>query len=202
MADLFVSYARADRARVAPLVAALEAEGWSVWWDPEITPGEEFDRLITDELAKAKAVIVVWTPTSVNSRWVRGEAREGAERGVLAPVRFETANLPIDLRAVHTIDLDGWGEDRNSREFIQLARALRRLTSEKADHPVEARTAPSVDWIASRARRRRSGRCDAGGRGADRLAPGSRGAGLHLDRGRAGQRPGWRCARPDVRRPP
>ena len=47
MADLFVSYARADRARVAPLVAALEAEGWSVWWDPEIGPVQEFDRLIT-----------------------------------------------------------------------------------------------------------------------------------------------------------
>jgi len=28
MADVFVSYARRDRARVAPLVAALENEGW------------------------------------------------------------------------------------------------------------------------------------------------------------------------------
>ena len=43
MADVFVSYARADKARVAPLVAAIEAKGWSVWWDPEITPGQEFD---------------------------------------------------------------------------------------------------------------------------------------------------------------
>ena len=29
-ADVFVSYARSDRARVAPLVAALEAQGWTV----------------------------------------------------------------------------------------------------------------------------------------------------------------------------
>jgi adenylate cyclase len=34
MADIFVSYARADKARVAPLVDALETRGWSVWWDP------------------------------------------------------------------------------------------------------------------------------------------------------------------------
>jgi adenylate cyclase len=39
VADIFVSYSRQDKALVAPLVAALEAEGWSVWWDPAITPG-------------------------------------------------------------------------------------------------------------------------------------------------------------------
>jgi adenylate cyclase len=59
MADIFVSYARADRARVAPLVAGLEAEGWSVWWDPNIVPGQEFDQLIAQEIDKAKAVVVV-----------------------------------------------------------------------------------------------------------------------------------------------
>jgi hypothetical protein len=45
LADIFVSYSRADQALVAPLVASLEAEGWSVWWDSAITPGEEFDPL-------------------------------------------------------------------------------------------------------------------------------------------------------------
>lgn len=87
MADIFVSYSRQDKALVAPLVAALEAEGWSVWWDPEITPGEEFDSLISRELERARALVVVWTPGSVDSRWVRGEARDAADRGVLVPVR-------------------------------------------------------------------------------------------------------------------
>ena len=36
MADVFISYARSDKARVAPLIAVIEAAGWSVWWDPEI----------------------------------------------------------------------------------------------------------------------------------------------------------------------
>ena len=106
MADVFVSYARSDKARVAPLVAAIEAQGWSVWWDPEIATGQEFDRQIAAELKLAKAVLVVWTPNSVESRWVRGEAREAAERGILVPVRFEGASLPIDVRAFHTTDLD------------------------------------------------------------------------------------------------
>jgi adenylate cyclase len=130
MADLFVSYARVDRARVAPLVAALEGEGWSVWWDPEMSPGQEFDRLIAEELDKAGAVIVAWTPASVTSRWVRGEARVAADRGVLAPVRFEAAQLPIDLRAIHTTDLDDWSEDAQSPAFRELVRAIRSLLGE------------------------------------------------------------------------
>ncbi len=68
MADVFISYARADKARVAPLVAAIEARGWSVWWDPEISPGREFDDEIDQELQAAGSVLVVWTPTSVASR--------------------------------------------------------------------------------------------------------------------------------------
>ena len=51
MADVFVSYARSDKPWVAPLVAAIQAKGWSVWWDPAIDPGQEFDREIAAELA-------------------------------------------------------------------------------------------------------------------------------------------------------
>jgi adenylate cyclase len=124
MADVFVSYARADKARVAPLVAAIEAKGWSVWWDPEISPGQEFDDQIDAEINAAKAVLVVWTPTSVGSRWVRGEAREAAERGILVPVRFEQARLPMDVRAIHTTDLDNWREDPASPLVQECLHAL------------------------------------------------------------------------------
>ncbi len=124
MADIFVSYSRTDKARVAPLVSALEAQGWSLWWDPEITPGDEFDALIGAELESARAVVVVWSPASVDSRWVKGEARDAADRGVLVPVRFENARLPIDVRAIHTIDLDDWAGKRDSAAFRALCTAL------------------------------------------------------------------------------
>jgi len=146
MADVFVSYARADRARVAPLVAAIVAKGWSVWWDPEITPGQEFDDQIDAEIDAAKAVMVVWTPTSVASRWVRGEAREAADRGILVPVRFDKARLPMDVRAIHTTDVDDWAEDPASppaREFLHalgamIARAPTKTVSTAAGAPSAA----------------------------------------------------------------
>jgi adenylate cyclase len=146
LADLFISYARQDRPLVVPIVRALEAEGWSVWWDPEIVPGQEFDRLIAAELDTAKAVVVVWTPASVESRWVRGEAREAADRGILVPVRFDGARLPIDVRAIHTIDFDGWDGDPDSSSFQSLHRALRGLlsgsSSDSAAPGVEMREKP------------------------------------------------------------
>ena len=148
MADIFVSYSRQNKARVAPLVRALEAEGWSVWWDPEITPGEEFDTLISRELDQARALVVVWTPDSVDSRWVRGEARDAADRGVLVPVRFDNARLPIDFRAVHTTDLDDWAEGSSSPAFRSLCKALESklgpAAKAKADHAADKRPAVGV----------------------------------------------------------
>jgi adenylate cyclase len=146
VADVFVSYARSDKSRVAPLVAAIEAQGWSVWWDPAIAPGQEFDRQIAAELTAATAVLVVWTPTSVDSRWVRGEAREAADRGILVPVRFDRASLPIDVRALHTTDLDGAALDARSPQVQDVLRALGALIDRECAAPPAAassRPAPS-----------------------------------------------------------
>jgi adenylate cyclase len=134
MADIFVSYARSDKARVAPLVAAVETQGWSVWWDPEIDAGQQFDDQIEEELKAAKAVLVVWTPSSVASRWVRGEAREAADLGTLVPARFDGARLPMDVRAIHTTDMDGWGDNANSPPFQALLRALSTMIARHGGH--------------------------------------------------------------------
>ncbi|MEX2149467.1 MAG: TIR domain-containing protein [Steroidobacteraceae bacterium] len=144
MADVFVSYARNDKARVAPLVAAIQAKGWSVWWDPEITPGQEFDDQIDAEIAAALAVLVVWTPASVVSRWVRGEAREAAERGIIVPVRFDQARLPMDVRAIHTTDLDGWGENAASPQAQEFLRALGTMIARaQPSRPATSASAPA-----------------------------------------------------------
>jgi TolB-like protein/tetratricopeptide (TPR) repeat protein len=143
MADVFVSYSRCDRARVAPLVSAIQAQGWDVWWDPAILPGQEFDRQIDAELKSAAAVLVVWTPNSVDSRWVRGEARDAADRGILVPVRFEGATLPIDVRAFHTIDLDEASATVGSPQVDEMLHALDgQIARHKGQPPQPAKPAP------------------------------------------------------------
>jgi adenylate cyclase len=150
MADVFVSYSRSDRARVAPLVAAIKAKGWSVWWDPSIAAGQQFDDQIEAELQAAGAVLVVWTPTSVTSRWVRGEARDAAERDILVPVRFENARLPIDARAIQTTDLDDWAEDSSSAPFQELLRSLGTVIERRRVHEATVTAAPAAAAAAAR----------------------------------------------------
>jgi adenylate cyclase len=158
MADVFVSYARTDKERVAPLVAAIEARGWSVWWDPEIAAGQLFDDQIEAELNAAKSVLVVWTPTSVASRWVRGEAREAADRGILVPVRFDEARLPMDVRALHTTDLDQWRNDPASPPFQEVLRALGSMIARNSAAQA-GKTAPGSAPAASAAKTNRVSIC-------------------------------------------
>ena len=152
MADVFVSYARTDKERVAPIVAAIEAKGWSVWWDPEISAGQLFDDQIEAAMNAAKCVLVVWTPTSVASRWVRGEAREAADRGILVPVRFEEARLPMDVRALHTTDLDDWGNDPATPPFQEVLRSLGAMIA-RAGATQALKSAPGSAPVRGRARR-------------------------------------------------
>jgi hypothetical protein len=79
MADIFISYATVDRPFARRLADALEACGWSVWWDHRsLRGGQHFDRVIEEAIRDAKVVVVVWSQASVESGWVRDEATLGA----------------------------------------------------------------------------------------------------------------------------
>ena len=105
MSDVFVSYSSQDRARVVPLVQALERRGWTVWWDRKIDAGTAFDREIEAAIDEAKCIVVVWSESSVQSDWVRSEASEGLNRGILAPVAIDPVRPPLAFRLTQTVDL-------------------------------------------------------------------------------------------------
>ena len=48
-ADVFLSYKAEDRARLVPLAQALEAEGFSVWWDVHIEGGTNWHEDIVEQ---------------------------------------------------------------------------------------------------------------------------------------------------------
>ncbi len=125
MADVFLSYAREDRASAQALAEALALEGWSVWWDHRIIVGEAFDQAIERELHAAKSVVVLWSDHSVASEWVKNEAAAAAERGVLVPVLITNIRPPLEFRRRQTADLTDWAGDAARPGFQALCEGVR-----------------------------------------------------------------------------
>ena len=124
MSDIFISYSREDRTPAEALARALEAQGWSVWWDRAIPAGKTFDQVIEEAIEAARCVIVLWSKKSVASRWVRTEAEEGARRDALVPVLIEEATIPLAFRRIQAADLTGWDGDQAAPAFEQLVADL------------------------------------------------------------------------------
>ena len=125
--DIFISYAREDVATAKMFAGAFSREGFNVWWDAAIHSGETFDEVIEKELRSARAVVVLWSPRSVSSRWVRAEATLADRNRTLAPVVIEPCNRPIIFELTHTVDLSHWGgdvQDAAWQVFLQDVRHL------------------------------------------------------------------------------
>ena len=145
MANVFVSYARRDRERVLGVVSALEHEGLSVWWDPNLVPGKRFREIITRELEAADSVVVVWTATSILSDYVQDEAEEARERGVLVPVTLEPVKPPTGFRQVQAADLSQWTGSAQHPEFRILLSAVHALVNAARADEASARPEPDAD---------------------------------------------------------
>jgi serine/threonine-protein kinase len=126
--DVFVSYKAEDRARLQPLIAALEAEGFTVWWDTHIGGGAHWREDIQEHLDAAKCVIVVWSKRSVGPEgdFVRDEASRARKRGAYLPIRFDAVDPPLGFGEVQAISLKGWKGDRYDARFQSIAEAVRR----------------------------------------------------------------------------
>lgn len=138
MADIFFSYKREDRARVEPLVRILQTEGFSVWWDPAIVPGERFAKVIRDALDDASCVVVGWSVHSIESDWVQDEASTGRDRGMLVPVSLDGSAPPLGFRQLQTQNLTGWSGDRNDQRIANLIAGVRRLVDDPPATPLAA----------------------------------------------------------------
>jgi adenylate cyclase len=124
MADIFISYARPDRGKIEGLSAALESEGFSLWWDRQIGGGAEFSQAIEAELESASIVIVVWSAHAIKSHWVRDEADLARGQNKLLPLSLDGVLPPLGSRQLHTIDFSRWDGTRTDSAFVELTQSL------------------------------------------------------------------------------
>jgi TolB-like protein len=134
MTDIFLSYSREDLSTARLFAAGLEREGFSVWWDQNLDAGEAFDHVTEMALEHARVVVVLWSPHSVQSRWVRAEATQADRLKKLVPVEIEPCKRPILFELTQTASISGWNGDAGDSRWQALVAGLRRQLG-KRDAP-------------------------------------------------------------------
>jgi TolB-like protein len=140
--DIFLSYNREDQAVAKRFAEAFEAAGLSVWWDVTLRSGDAYDAVTEDALRNAKAVVVLWSPRSVRSRWVRAEASIADENDTLAPAKIEACDLPVMFRLTQTADLRHWRGEKSDPAWRTFLADVRRLVG--GEPPQNAAQQPSL----------------------------------------------------------
>ena len=120
MADVFVSYARKNRPRVAEVSGALEQGGYSLWWDRQIETGADYGMLIEREIEAAGCVLVAWSAAARQSLWVRAEANEALDSGKLVQISLDETRLPLPFTMLHFLDFSGWRGERDREPWTGL----------------------------------------------------------------------------------
>ena len=141
--DIFLSYARQDRGTARLFADGLVAEGFTVWWDASLRSGETFDEVIERNLRDAKAVVVLWSPASVASRWVRAEATLADRRNKLAPAIIAPCDRPIIFDLTHAAELSDWSGDMSDQRWRTFVSDLKRLTNAADAPPVKLQPVPA-----------------------------------------------------------
>jgi beta-lactam-binding protein with PASTA domain len=144
MKKIFVSYAREDEARVRTLVAALERQGWSVFWDRRIPAGKTWRTSIGKALAEAHCVIVAWSVHSIDSEFVAEEADDAKQRGVLVPVLLDAVLPPLGFRSIHAADLSGADSGGDSPQLGQLFADVGALFASRSEGPAPVPPRPDA----------------------------------------------------------
>ena len=142
MPDIFLSYNREDQAVARRFAEAFGAEGFEVWWDATLKSGDAYDEVTETALRTARAVVVLWSPRSVVSRWVRAEATLADRNKTLVPCTIEPCDRPIMFELTQTAELSHWQGDARDKAWAAFLADVRRRVGREP--PQDAVPTPSL----------------------------------------------------------
>ncbi len=119
------------------MARALENRGLNVWWDARIAPGMRWRDEIKRELNRANAVVVLVTPSSLESQWVGQEWSEALSRSrlVIPAVAggLSLSDLPEPLAHIQGILFD----PDNPSSSDALVRSIRDTSASVGRRPAD-----------------------------------------------------------------
>lgn len=109
---IFLSHSSMDRDTAQKIASVLQALNYDVWYsDWEIKPGESIVQKINEGLAKNDTLIVVLSPNSVKSNWVKKELNSAVMMQLsgknirIIPVLIEKCDIPATLEEIKYVDM-------------------------------------------------------------------------------------------------
>jgi hypothetical protein len=137
MSDIFISYSHIDSELAMGLAKEFKRNGWSVWWDPDIRIGRNYNGEIDQALRAARCVVVAWTQHSVSSDYVQAEASTAQGLGTLVPVLCEDGlALPLEFKMLQAASLVGWLPGSSHESLDLLITRMHAILSDPHARPV------------------------------------------------------------------
>ena len=130
---IFLSYSSKDRQPVERLAEKLKAQGFEVWTDREILPGEDWQSAIETALDQASVFLFILSENSLGSPWQELElgmalrSAVGQSKKTVIPVLLSGADpaaLPFFLQNRQLIIIDPAEEEQAVALIAQTAEAV------------------------------------------------------------------------------
>ena len=138
MGQIFLSYNREDQAVARLFAEGFQRAGLDVWWDTALRSGQAYDEVTEHALRSARAVVVLWSPRSVVSRWVRSEATLADRNKTLVPAMIAPCERPIMFELTQTAELAHWQGDDADPAWRAFVDDVHRFVAVEADPPLPA----------------------------------------------------------------
>jgi TolB-like protein len=145
MAEVFISYAREDEPRAFRFARAVIAAGYDAWWDSHLPVHRGYSTVIEENLAAAKAVLVLWSKDAAQSDWVRAEAEFARSNHKLVQVALDGGLPPLPFNQFQCADLAAWSGEADDPQWRKVVAGLAELTGRIADGPSGVARALSVE---------------------------------------------------------
>jgi hypothetical protein len=139
--DFFISYTGADRAWAEWIGWQLEQQGYSVFLQSDLSPGDNWVARTRDALNATQCLLAVLSPAYLQSSFAAEEWRHAVEsigRGGdfrLLPVRVAPMELPEEYNEFIYVDLVDLGEKEARDRLLKAARRDQPRPSESTPYP-------------------------------------------------------------------
>lgn len=132
MPHIFIAHSDKDRDAAEGFASELRELGFSIFAfraAPNI--GDDIPNVVEAEIARASAVLVLWSAKAVQSVWVRAEGLRALELGTFVSAALEPVLPPIPFNAYNAPDLSDWAQSPLHPGWAALVEALANKSADR-----------------------------------------------------------------------